>query len=139
MSGKEWEPGNVFDVFGDEIARRVIVVASQGPISADDLAERMNASLPTIYRRVNALVEYDLLSEGQAIDGEGNHYKTFETALQRVSFEVTESGYDVAVEMDRGLADQFQRFWADLDDGSAELSFTVDEELTEPGDGTHHG
>jgi DNA-binding transcriptional ArsR family regulator len=138
MAEKEWEPANVFDIFGDDIARRVLVVASHGPASADDLDREMDVSRPTIYRRVNALVDYGLVTEDRRIDGDGNDYKTFETTFDHARFELTDTGYAVTVRMDRSLVDQFQQFWTDLDQPPAELTFTVDEEPAGPSD-AHHG
>jgi hypothetical protein len=36
---KEWEPENVFDVLGCEIARQILAVASLQPVSAAELAQ----------------------------------------------------------------------------------------------------
>lgn len=115
MGEKEWEPATVFDVFGDALARRILVLASDRPVAADDLAEQLDVSEPTVYRRVNTLFEYDLLSEDQAIDADGNHYKTYETALKRAAFEIEAGGYNVDLELRRSLADQFDAFWSDLE------------------------
>ena len=115
MAEKEWDPGTVFDVFGDELARRLLVLASDRPVAADDLAEQLEVSEPTVYRRVNALLEYDLLSEHQEVADDGNHYKTFETALKRASFEIEAGGYNIDLELRQSLVDQFDAFWSDLE------------------------
>lgn len=38
MGEKEWDPATVLDVFGDELARRILVLASGRPVAAHDLA-----------------------------------------------------------------------------------------------------
>ncbi|MDX1748356.1 MAG: helix-turn-helix domain-containing protein [Halobacteriales archaeon] len=58
---KEWDPETIFDVLGSEHARSILTVSSQEPMDAEALAEACDTSLPTVYRRVNALQEYDLL------------------------------------------------------------------------------
>lgn len=115
MGKKEWDPSTVFDVFGDAIARRILVLASKRPVAADDLADQLEVSEPTVYRRVNKLLEYDLLSERQVIDGDGHHYKTYETTLKRASFEIDSGGYNIDLEIRQSLADQFDAFWSDLE------------------------
>lgn len=112
---KEWEPETIFDVLGSERARRILSIASVRPVSADDLATAIDASLPTVYRRVNALLDYDLLKENTQIDAEGNHYKTYETNLQRICFEVADGGFTVDIQLRRDLVDQFEDFWSDLE------------------------
>lgn len=120
MGEKEWDPSDLFDVFGDALARRILVLASERPVSVGDLADQLAASRPTIYRRVNALIDYDLLRERQEIGRSGNHYQTFETTLQRVAFEIGGGGYDISLTMRQSLADQFESFWTDLDGANAD-------------------
>lgn len=120
MGEKEWSPESVFDLFGDDLVRRILVLASDRAVSADDLDEHLEASRPTIYRRLNALLDRDLLVEHQEIDERGNHYKSFETALERVSFAIEDGGYDIDLELRRGLVDQFQAFWSDLEAAGAD-------------------
>lgn len=122
---KEWEPESVFDLLGSERARRILALASEESLSADDLAEHCDASLPTIYRRLNALVEFDLLHEETRIDADGNHYKTYEADVERISVVVGGGDLDVEVEP-RGedMVDRFERFWGDLE---GEAKATVDD------------
>ena len=112
---KEWEPETIFDVLGSERARRILALASVKPVSADELSDGLDASLPTIYRRVNALQEYDLLREETRIDTDGNHFKAFTTNLERICFEVEDGGFDIDIELRRDMVDQFEDFWTDLE------------------------
>lgn len=141
MGEKEWSPSDVFDVFGDRLARRILVLASERPVSADDLSEQLDVSRPTIYRRVNALIDYDLLNEQQRLDADGNHYQTVETTLKQVVFEIEDGGYNVSLEMRQSLADQFESFWSDLDQPGAEETRGVDDqpERSPRGAGADHG
>lgn len=118
MGGKQWAPTNIFDVFGDELARQILILTSERPLSADALSEHLDASPPTIYRRVNTLIEYDLVTSRQRVDDDGHHYRTFETTLKRVAFEIEDGGYNIDVQMRRSLVDQFEAFWSDLEDSS---------------------
>lgn len=116
---KEWEPETVFDVLGSEHARQILALASLEPMSAEDLADHCETSLPTVYRRVNALLEYDLLREETQIDEDGNHFKLFETNLERICFEIEEGGFNIDITLRRDLTDQFDEFWEGLRTGSS--------------------
>lgn len=113
---KEWEPETIFDVLASDHAREILALTSVRPMSAQDLADHCETSLPTIYRRVNALLEYDLLQEDTQIDEEGNHYKTFATNLERIVFEINDGGVDIDIQLRKDLVDQFDEFWRDLED-----------------------
>lgn len=115
MGEKEWDPADLFDVFGDHLARQILVLASEQPVSAQDLATELNVSEPTIYRRVNALADYDLLAEQQQLDSEGNHYRTVETTLQKLELEIEDGGYNINLQVRQSLTDRFDSFWAELD------------------------
>lgn len=122
MTKKEWAPSDVFDVFGDSLARRILVLASDRPLSADDLADQFDVSRPTIYRRINALIDYDLLREQQEIDMDGNHYKVFETTLKRIAFEIDGGGYTIDMTVRQSLADKFESFWSGLEESQTEAA-----------------
>ena len=97
----DWDPKTVFDVLGDEKARRILAAANLEPVSAQELADGLGVSEATVYRRVDACTDYDLLVERTRIDEDGNHYTAYETKLQRACFEVEGGGYDVNVELRR--------------------------------------
>lgn len=139
MGGKEWNPEGIFDLFGDDLTRRILVLASEKPLSADELAQTLDTSHPTIYRRINALLEYDLVNEQQQIDSEGNHYKTFETTLQRISFEIETGGYNIDIQMRQNLVDQFDDFWSELGESSVGDSMGREDDRTNRHRDTHHG
>lgn len=131
MAEKEWSPSDVFDVFGDSLARRILVLASDRPLSADELADQFDASRPTIYRRLNALIDYDLLRKQQEINTDGNHYQVYETTLKRVTFEIEGGGYTIDMTVRQSLADQFESFWSGLEESRTgargEPGKTIDE------------
>jgi DNA-binding transcriptional ArsR family regulator len=115
---KEWEPQNVFDVLGNEIARKILALASVQPISATKLAEHCDVSEPTIYRRITALQEYDMLDEQTAIDDGGHHYKRYRTTLKEARIRVEEGQYNIDIELKKDYVDKFTGFWNDLEKGS---------------------
>lgn len=114
MGEKEWAPTDVFDLLGDRLTRRILVIASDEPLSADEAATILDASPPTIYRRFNALSDYDLVKEEQQIDTKGNHYKTYETTLNKVVLEIEDGGFNIDLQIRRNLVDQFGEMWNEL-------------------------
>lgn len=121
MADKAWTAETVFDVFGDRLARQILVLARREPQSADDLDAVLDDSLPTIYRRLDTLAAFDLLEEDTRLTDDGNHYTTYETTVSGVSFDVDPDGFAVDSERREGLVDQFDAFWSDLDDATPEM------------------
>lgn len=112
---KDWDPDSLFEVFGDELVRQILVVADERPVSAETIAEYADASLPTVYRRLNTLEELDLLQQRTHVDSDGTQYQEYETTLQRVSFEIEDRGFDVDIRVRSDISDQFEAFWDELD------------------------
>ncbi|QIO21141.1 winged helix-turn-helix domain-containing protein [Haloarcula sp. JP-L23] len=115
---KDWEPETIFEVLGSEEVRRILAVANVDPVSVPDLAEGLDASEPTVYRRVNVCQEYDLLREADRVDDDGNHYKVYETTLERVCFELAGGGFEVDLQLRRETVDQIEDI--DHDEASPE-------------------
>lgn len=120
MGRKEWEPETVFDVLGSEYARQILALASIKPMSAEEFADHCEVSLPTVYRRVNALLEYDLLQEDVEVESDGTHHKVFETNLERICFEVEDGRFEIDIQLRRDVVDQFTDFWDDLEDSTTD-------------------
>lgn len=133
----EWAPESVVDVLGDELARRILVVASERPVSAEELASVCEASKPTVYRRINGLESLDLLSPGTRVRPDGNHVKQYETVVRRVAVEIGEGGLDVSIRRD--LPGRFEAFWEELEQSSRELPGSEDVDPAPGGEGAHRG
>lgn len=114
---KDWEPDNIFEVLGNAQARQILVLADLKPMSAQELADQCGTSLPTIYRRINELVSYDLLRKQTQNDG-GTQYQIFKTDLKKVCFEIDNGGFVVDVQLRQQMVDQFEDFWEELQNPS---------------------
>lgn len=75
----------LLDLLGAALNRQILLRTCQDPRSADAVAERCDASLPTVYRHVADLESAGLLTEEIQYDAEGNHYKTYAAALRELS------------------------------------------------------
>lgn len=114
MTDAAWEAANLLDVLGDSLCRRALVVASGSPVPATTLADQLDVSPPTVYRRVDSLVAHGLLCEHRRVDADGNHYRTFETTVDRVEVAFVDGGYEVSVGCRQDLGDQFDEFWTEF-------------------------
>jgi Fe2+ or Zn2+ uptake regulation protein len=142
---KEWNPNDIFEVLASEHARKILAAASIRPVSAQELKNICETSLPTIYRRVNALITYDLLSDQLEIESDGTHYSTYTSDLNEIKIRVEDGEFNVNIEIQKDSIDQFGEMISDLEEGqsSSELESktrnTDDISDSNPGSGTGNG
>lgn len=105
----EWDPETVFDVFGNESARRILALASAEPVTADEVVEHLDVAKPTVYRHLDELAEHDLLTERQHVSDDGNRYGTYETNLESVTFGVEEGAFTVELSLRRDVVADVER------------------------------
>ncbi|WP_158057772.1 winged helix-turn-helix domain-containing protein [Halorussus halophilus] len=96
---EDWELTDVVSLLDDEYARAILRETSIEPMSASTLSERCDASLPTIYRRVNALTDADLLTERTELDGGGDHYSVYAGRLDRLTIDLDDGTFDLDVSL----------------------------------------
>lgn len=91
----------------DEYAHAILIQTSTQEMSAPELSEACDASVSTIYRRIERLQEYELLEEHLQLDRDGHHYNTYTARLERIDIELEngefkiELGYREASAADR--------------------------------------
>ncbi|WP_458189209.1 helix-turn-helix domain-containing protein [Haladaptatus sp. NG-WS-4] len=105
---------DIFALLADDYARRILVVADRQPMTAKALSEACDASLPTIYRRVSTLKEYDLLEERTTIHPDGGHQNEYVTILKGMDVELSNGELSLAIETRDDLADNFTSLWDGL-------------------------
>ena len=111
---EELDAENVSDVLGREHVLRILALASGRPMSVEELSERCDVSLTTVYRGVNTLERYGLLSKRMAVDGESGRYTTYETSVDRLCLHIGDGDLAVSVRGGRDIVDRFTDFWDDL-------------------------
>lgn len=113
---EECDDREVLALLNDEYARAVLTETSAEPMSAKTLSERCDASLTTIYRRIDRLKECDLVEEQLQPQPDGNHYKVFVARLD--SFAVEFEDGEMHTELERAEAedpaDRFTEMWEEL-------------------------
>jgi len=121
MSEKKWCPENILEVLGDSLCRDLLLVANGSPASAHSLAERVSTSLPTVYHRLNVLVDYDLVVERRRVNESGDHYRLFETVLERAELALENDEYAVSIETGESQT-SFESFWNEFRGASTDAT-----------------
>lgn len=104
----------ILDTIGDEHARRVLAAVSREPKPAKQLAEECDLSLPTVYRRIEMLDEYNLINDRTLVAEDGNHYKVYESNFESTVISLQDDEYKVRVYREENLPDRFSQLWDDL-------------------------
>lgn len=109
-------PDELFALLDDAYARAILTATSTKPMSAKTLAEECDASLPTVYRRVDRLIECGLLAEQTEVVEDGHHYSVYEARLERLTVELEDGDLSVTVEEvpAEDVADRFTDMWEGL-------------------------
>lgn len=113
----QWDPSGVFEVLASEESRRILAAASVQPVSANELEQICNSSLPTIYRRLNVLVEHGFLSE-QTIDPDQNQSKQYTTDLEEINIGIADGEIQISIEVKKDAVDKFGELFRDLGEES---------------------
>lgn len=105
---------DVIRLLDDDCARQILVETTSEPMSANELSERCDVSLPTIYRRIEELSEHELINEQTRAAPDGHHYSVYAAALDRVEIDITEDGLEVDLTTRERMADRFTIFIEDV-------------------------
>ena len=107
----------MFEVLASDECRQILAAASVRSMSAQELEQLCDVSLPTIYRRINVLLEHDFLSEEQVVEPDGGQYKQYSTDLEEIHVSVSEGQFDVNIEIKKDTVDKFGELFRDLGEG----------------------
>jgi len=108
------ELSDVASLLDDDVARTILAATSIEPMSAQDLETRCDASLPTIYRRLEALEETDLVAAQTRIDSGGDHYDVYSARFRRLLVELERGEFDVELTLVEDPADRFTRLFEEM-------------------------
>lgn len=112
---EECSIAELFAVLDDEYARTILTATSTESKSAKDLAEACDASLPTVYRRIDELGECGLLEEQTRFTDEGRHYGVYRATLDEAVISLDAEELTVTINRDASdPADRFTELWEDL-------------------------
>lgn len=104
----------ILDTIGDSYARDVLAAICREPQSANDLSAELGYSAQTVYRRIELLEEYDLVSSRTRISKDGNHHQVYDSNFDGVLISVDDAEYDVEIYRREDLPERFGNLWDDL-------------------------
>lgn len=104
------DPEALADLLGDDCARTILAEAKKEPRSAAELSERAGVSEPTVYRRLERLREYDLVTEDIQPVTDGKNYRRYRTTLEGIDLDLGEDGFEITVSRSERITDRFTRF-----------------------------
>ncbi|MFC6763828.1 ArsR/SmtB family transcription factor [Natrinema soli] len=81
----------------DEYAHDILIQTSEREMSVPELSEACDASVSTIYRRIERLQKHDLVDERLQIDQDGHHYHTYAARLERIEIELVDGSFELRV------------------------------------------
>ena len=81
----------------DEYAHAILIYTSTQEMSAAELSDTCDASVSTIYRRIERLQEHDLLAEQLNLDRDGHHYNTYTARLERIEIELIDGAFEITI------------------------------------------
>ncbi|WP_199233617.1 winged helix-turn-helix domain-containing protein [Halorubrum sp. SP9] len=104
------DPEELAELLGDECARTILIEAKKEPQSAADLSDCAGVSEPTVYRRLERLRKYDLITEDVQPVTDGKNYKLYRTVLDGIELDLDEEGFEVTVSRRKRMIDRFTQF-----------------------------
>lgn len=97
-AAKRPESGELLESLSDEYSRDVLTCLGGSPHSARELAEKLDASRATIYRRLDRLTEAGLVRSTVSIDADGHHRQQYDVAAELATISFGAEGVTAAVE-----------------------------------------
>jgi len=106
----------IYALLDDEYAREILKSTNTTEKSAKELSEECDASLPTIYRRTERLIDCGLLEERTQLGDEGHHYSVYKARIKRLTIELDNDELTLEIEEapPETMADRFTDMWGDI-------------------------
>ncbi|WP_158855394.1 winged helix-turn-helix domain-containing protein [Halorhabdus sp. CUG00001] len=86
--------GALLSLLGDTYARQILALLVEQPRTGQELGAATEMSRPTIYRRLERLVEHGLVRTEMQFDPDGHHRKQFHATVDGFEFSLGEDGID---------------------------------------------
>jgi predicted transcriptional regulator len=101
-------------LLGKRRVRQILAATSREPLSAKALSEECDVAVSTIYRRVEEMVEHDLLVEQTQIESDGSHHSVYEANVDHFDVDIDDGRIAVDVHRREDAAQRFSRLWSDI-------------------------
>lgn len=83
-------------------------------MSAKALSSECEVARSTIYRRVEDMLDSDLLVERTRIESDGSHHSVYEANVDHLDVDIEDGAIDVRVHVREDAAQRFSRIWSDI-------------------------
>jgi DNA-binding transcriptional ArsR family regulator len=108
----------VLDTLGDEISLQLLAALKDTPQSVATLAQTVEVSQPTVYRRLEDLKDQNLVTTTDCVGEDGNHYTVYKTTFEKTVIRLEANGeYTVSLRSNGNLSDNFSHLWTELSRG----------------------
>lgn len=88
-------PEELLSLLSDEYGREVLKLISETALPAREIADRIDASRATVYRRLDRLKEAGVVETSMTVHSEGHHRQRFHASLDEASLSFEEEGIRV--------------------------------------------
>lgn len=110
---REVDEATLFGALENDTSRAILAHTSNEALSANELADRIDVSLTTIYRKLEQLTADNLVQDMLQLDQSGDHYRVYRTRLKRINVVIDEE-VQTHVEWREDMADRFTRIWEEI-------------------------
>jgi DNA-binding transcriptional ArsR family regulator len=90
------DPKEVLSLLSDDYARDILLATREEAVPARELADRLDISRTTVYRRLNRLQEAGLVDTSLAIHSDGHHRKQFQATVDELSLSFEDGAVTIA-------------------------------------------
>lgn len=106
---------DILNTLGDKEARRILAAISREARSAKELANCLDFSLPTVYRRLELLREQELIKDRTELADDGNHYNLYVCNFSRTILSLDDGEFEVQVYHEDSPSERLNDLWDDLE------------------------
>ncbi|MFC3958303.1 winged helix-turn-helix domain-containing protein [Halovivax cerinus] len=85
------------DVLGNQCSRTILYATQDGPKTAKELTDRTDCSSATVYRRINDLLENDLVEECIRFERGGSHTTAYRSLVEGLDVRFDQDGIRVEI------------------------------------------
>jgi predicted transcriptional regulator len=107
---EEGDLETIAGILEDETARRILANTSSEPMTVNELATHLDASKPTIYRRIERLEDNELLAATIRPSESGPQEKVFQATFDKLVVSLDDGTYSYSIERTERMADRLTRF-----------------------------
>ncbi|MFB6071626.1 MAG: transcriptional regulator [Halobacterium sp.] len=111
------DANDLLELLGDEYVQGILAATSQEALAAKELGEALGADVSTVYRRVDDMLDHDLLVEETRIVEDGSHHSVYRANVDHVDVDIEDGDIVVGLQVRESASERFTRIWNDIREG----------------------